>query len=134
MYKASNWETLPWKESTPRQRRIRVILYVIGLVLIVVGIIGTYDTGYSGFLMVLSTVFFKDLLLRMEGNLHVKQRSITILLVSSAASYLLSFVILKHSDPLLKIVLFFGLIALVTVILSRHIRNSRVLPGSIIRE
>jgi len=110
MYKASNWELTSWSNCTTRQRWLRVLLYASYSTLIGVGIYRTLDEGgFSFFIIFISSIFFKDIILQTKGDLRKKQRGVTILLVTSALSAALCYFLLRDVAPIVKILIYFTL-------------------------
>jgi len=127
MYKASNWELTTWKNCTPRQRRLRVLLYSMYILLIGVGIYNTLDGGkFSFFIVFISSIFFKDIILQTKGELAKKQRGVTILLVTSAISASICFFLLKNFAPLLMILVYLSVMIATLLLIIWQVKREQV--------
>jgi hypothetical protein len=71
-----------------------------------------------------TTLFLKDHLLRMQGDLKKKERSVTILIISSAIAASICFFILKNIDPVVKVLVYFCVVGVVAAILAYTNRQS----------
>jgi hypothetical protein len=126
MYKSNKWEQTPWKECTPRQRRLRVFLYSVYMLLFTTGIYSTLanSTSSSFFLLLSSNLFLKDILLRMRADLKKREHSATILIVTSAITASICFFVLRHIDPVIKLAIYISVMAITTALLIWRLKQS----------